>query len=373
MEDNSRARSVSPTQCAVNLCICGRATDNKTLHQSPLAFLYENKQCADMIIRLSDNKEFPAHMIILSTWSHYFATMLLGNGQSFKEGQTKTLLIDKFAPSIVRICIKALYSLPKYVNGTIPTQEAFNAFDFALAYSIIPIQNICVAEITRFLAEMGNSMQITDGTKYVEIVRDVFNRWIPLYDELRCPQETLEILGELVSQVMRTVRDNINSWMLSGLVSTFLNGLSTHAMAFLLNYDGLEIEEVTLISLYVVWIKYRYGSFTKNEKGEMIAIPNEDMEAKDDEVSLLHSIRWGNISQEDIRKLYNSFYLKNADNACLPKKVLSTCENIMLEALLHKSGQAVESRFPCANASQRRRSNQSPRKKPGKRPRVTED
>lgn len=369
MEDSTKSRSSSPNHCATHICICGQSTSVKGgVQPSPIAFLFANTEFADITLRLADNTDLPAHTMVLCTWSSVFATMLLGNGLFFKDGKSKVIVCDTHPPSTVRISVKVLYSLPQYTHGTISYTEAFDVFDFALKYSITPIQNICVAEITKMLSDTGNSMQMVDGIKYVEIVRNVFNRWIFLYDEQVAPPETLKILEELVSQVMRTIKDNLEPWFYKDLWSPFLNGLTISSMKFLLNCDYMDLPEIKLIELYLVWIKHRYGTFTRNEDGKgLLVIPSGNMAAKDDEVELLESIRWGNISTDDIIKLYNTLAAKNLDNSCIPEKVSNKFKSIMLESVLHKNntGQPITSIYTCSSSQQKRsrRTNQSSRKR----------
>lgn len=388
MEDPSRSRPVSPVQHGCNICTCGRVLVCKGNGQSNTSFLYDNALCSDVTIELKDGTKLHAHSLILSPWSSVISTTLLGNGIKFKEGSSRILTMITHRPSVVRMTFKIVYNLPHYRQGMISAGDAFDVFDFAHAYAITSVQNLCVGEINKVLTDTGESMEVTDGIKYVEMIRNVLNRWIPFYDESMCPTETIEILGELITQVMTSVRMNIVRWMEHKfsdkigneykLSYTLVMGLTVDAMRFLLTYDDLDIDEIRLIELYLLWIYLRYGSIVKNDRGGVTEItPKEDMKATDEEVELLGCIRWGNIGPAEILQLYNTIVgkSKSVESKCIPPSILERFTNIMLEATLIKTVGNVEAQYVCSSVTKKRKASNrtSPKKKACKSRRATDD
>lgn len=374
MEEPIRTRPLSPIRPTTSMCICGHIKPCKGNTQSPTSFLFQNPMYSDMKVRLSDKSEFHCHVLIVGPWSAVISSMFIGEGIRMREGKSRILEVVDHEPEIVRLTFQILYNLPCYKQGMINGTNAFDVFEMAHMYSITTVQNICVAEINKIMFDTGSSMQFSEGVKYVEMIRNVLNRWLKFYYDSVCPPETTEILEDLITTVITSVKSNVALWMSNKLSYNLLSGLSMQGMEFLLTYDGLGVLEINLVELYLIWMYQRCGDMIKNEKGEVTAItPKIARATSDEEVELLNCIRWGSITHQDILKLYNTIVSTKGESKCLPPQVVQRFKEIMLEASLIKTNLGeVTLQYQCSSSSTKRKAVRSHRRKNNHRRKLDE-
>lgn len=116
--------------------ICAKSYHTEELFKS-LKLTFEKKQFTDIIIRTSDQKEFPAHKMILASRSPVFETMF--SNPEFIENKENLVWIKDIDSKIMKQLLDYIY----YGDISFNDETAFKLILPAHKYSIKPLIEIC--------------------------------------------------------------------------------------------------------------------------------------------------------------------------------------------------------------------------------------